>query len=104
MQPERAMGVPRVIVITGGSSGIGHATALEFARRGDCVAIAARGAEALARTAAEIEAAGGRGLAITAGVARVGDVARIAGGTIGEVGQIDVWVNNASVGEWGKGE
>src|SRR4051812_34898708 len=59
MQPERAMAVPRVIVITGGSSGIGHATALAFAKRGDRVAIAARGAEGLARVAKEIEAGGG---------------------------------------------
>lgn len=91
----------RTIVITGGSSGIGHATALEFARRGDCVAIAARGAEALARTAAEIEAAGGHALAITADVARFDDVARIADETIAKFGQIDVWINNASVAEWG---
>jgi len=95
------MGVPRVIVITGGSSGIGHATALEFARRGDCVAIAARGAEALARTAAEIDAAGGQALAITADVARFEDVARIAAETIATFGRIDVWINNASVAEWG---
>jgi len=95
------MGVPRVIVITGGSSGIGHATALEFARRGDSVAIAARGAEALARTAREIEAAGGQALAITADVAHFDDVARIAAETIAKFGQIDVWINNASVAEWG---
>jgi short-subunit dehydrogenase len=101
MQPERAMNMPRVIVITGGSSGIGHATALEFARRGDYVTIAARGAEALARTAAEIDAAGGQALAITADVARFDDVARIAGDTIAKFGRIDVWINNASVGEWG---
>jgi short-subunit dehydrogenase len=101
MQPERATSVPRVIVITGGSSGIGHATALEFARRGDCLAIAARGAEALARAAAAIEAAGGQALAITADVARFDDVARIAGETIAHFGRIDVWINNAAVGEWG---
>jgi len=91
----------RVIVITGGSSGIGHATALAFARQGDRVAIAARGAEALARVAKEIESAGGQALAITADVARFDDVARIASETIARFGQIDVWVNNASVAEWG---
>jgi short-subunit dehydrogenase len=93
--------VPRVIVITGGSSGIGHATALEFARRGDCVTIAARGAEALARAATEIEAAGGRVLAVAADVARFDDVACIAAETITRFGRIDVWINNASVAEWG---
>jgi short-subunit dehydrogenase len=93
--------VPRVIVITGGSSGIGHATALAFAKRGDCVAIAARGAEALARVAEEIEAAGGQALAITADVAQFDDVARIASETVARFGQIDVWINNASVAEWG---
>ena len=93
--------MPRVIVITGGSSGIGHATALAFAKRGDCVAIAARGAEALARVAEEIEAAGGQALAITADVAQFDDVARIASETVARFGQIDVWINNASVAEWG---
>jgi short-subunit dehydrogenase len=93
--------VPRVIVITGGSSGIGHATALAFGKRGECVVVAARGAGALARVAEEIEAAGGQALAIPADVAQFDDVARIASETIARFGQIDVWINNASVAEWG---
>lgn len=90
-----------VVVITGGSSGIGHATALAFARRGDSIAIAARGAEALARAAAGIEAAGGHVLPITADVANFDDIAKIAGETIARFGRIDIWINNASVAEWG---
>jgi short-subunit dehydrogenase len=93
--------VHHVVVITGGSSGIGHATALAFARRGDSIAIAARGAEALARAAAGIEAAGGHVLPITADVANFDDIAKIAGETIARFGRIDIWINNASVAEWG---
>ena len=49
----------QVIVIIGGSSGIGRATGVEAARQGAKVAVAARGQEALNAAAAEIRSAGG---------------------------------------------
>jgi NAD(P)-dependent dehydrogenase (short-subunit alcohol dehydrogenase family) len=51
------MAAGRSLVITGGSSGIGRATARAFAERGDRVAIVARGEESLAATAEELREA-----------------------------------------------
>lgn len=87
--------MPKVVVITGGSSGIGHATAKRFASRGDSVVIAARNDAALRTVAEEIDA-----LPIRADVSRWDDVKRVADETIATFGRIDVWINNASVGEW----
>src|ERR1043166_7180165 len=89
-----------VIVITGGSSGIGHATALAFARRGDDVGIASRSSDALAEVAAEIEREGGRALAIVADISKWDDVEQLASAAAARFGRIDVWINNASVAEW----
>jgi short-subunit dehydrogenase len=68
-----------VIVITGASTGIGRASALEFARAGATVVVTSRREEVLRRLAEECEKLGGRALAIAADV------------------RIDVWINNAAV-------
>jgi len=87
---------PRVVVITGASGGIGRASAEEFARRGDRLALLARGETGLA--AAErraLELGADRVLAIPLDVADAeaveGAVARVEG----ELGPIEVWVNVA---------
>jgi NAD(P)-dependent dehydrogenase (short-subunit alcohol dehydrogenase family) len=59
----------RVVVITGGSSGIGRETARQFAKQGASVVLAARGEEALASTAEEVTAAGGTPLVVPTDVA-----------------------------------
>ena len=87
--------MPKVVVITGGTSGIGHATAAAFARRGDRVAIVSRSADALREVADEIG-----GLGIVGDVASWDDVKRAADEVIAAFGHIDVWVNNASIAEW----
>jgi len=63
------MEAPKVVVITGASSGVGRATARAFGSLGWCVGLLARGDEALRVTAKEVEGAGGRPLAVVTDVA-----------------------------------
>jgi NAD(P)-dependent dehydrogenase (short-subunit alcohol dehydrogenase family) len=90
----------RTVVITGASSGLGRATALEFARRGWDVALIARGARSLQAAAAEVESAGGRALALPLDVSDAKAVEQAADRVVREFGAIDVWVNGAAVAEY----
>jgi len=85
----------KVVFITGGSSGIGRATAVAFAREGARVIVSSRRGDACAETVAEIRAAGGVAEAVTADVTAEDDMARAIGGI---EGGIDVAFNNA--GGW----
>ena len=85
----------RVVVVTGASAGVGRAVATEFARRGDRVALLARGQAGLDGAAAGVEAAGGRALAIATDVADHAQVEKAAVQVEEELGPIDVWVNVA---------
>lgn len=87
----------QVVVITGASSGIGRCTALHLAARGARVVVTARRAEALETLVREIEAAGGRALAVPGDVTREEDLRRVAGAAVARFGRVDTWVNNASV-------
>jgi NAD(P)-dependent dehydrogenase (short-subunit alcohol dehydrogenase family) len=85
----------RVVVVTGATSGVGRATMREFARRGDSVALLARGEEALEMAAKEVEATGGKALALPTDVTEFDQVERAAERIEQELGPIDVWVNDA---------
>ncbi len=86
-----------VVVVTGASSGIGRATALEFARRGATVVLAARREAALKELAAVCEHLGGKALAMTTDVASESAVQELARRAVRDFGHIDTWVNNAAV-------
>ncbi|HEY8435309.1 MAG TPA: SDR family oxidoreductase [Sphingomicrobium sp.] len=88
----------RIVVVTGGTAGIGRAAVREFAKNGYDVAILARGADGLEATRKEVEAAGRRGLAIPTDVADWKAVEAAADRIERELGPIDVWVNNAFAG------
>jgi len=86
----------KVALVTGGSSGIGRAAALAFAREGAKVVIAARGAERGNATAGEIEQAGGTARFVVCDVSKSRDVARLVAETIDAYGRLDYAFNNAA--------
>ena len=87
----------QVVLITGGSSGIGRALAVAFARAGAAVAFTGRDATGLARTRQLVEDAGARGLAVRADVSIPADCHRAVAETITAFGRLDVLVNNAGI-------
>ena len=84
-----------VVVITGGSAGVGRAAARAFARKGAHVALLARGPERLRTACQEVEAAGVRALGVPTDVADTEAVEAAATRVEEDLGPIDVWVNNA---------
>jgi NAD(P)-dependent dehydrogenase (short-subunit alcohol dehydrogenase family) len=88
-------GMARVAVVTGGSAGIGLATAEALARKGWSVAIVARDAERLKGAASLLQRYGGRVLTIRADVADAAAVDAAADQVERDLGPIAAWVNNA---------
>jgi short-subunit dehydrogenase len=87
---------PRVIVITGASTGVGRAAACAFARRGDAVGLIARGIEGLEATQREIDQLGGRAVFVPCEISNAEQVEAAADAIEQSLGAIDVWVNNAT--------
>jgi short-subunit dehydrogenase len=85
----------RVVIITGGSSGIGLCTALLFARRGWKVGLIARNEEGLRKAAARVREAGGVAATASADVADSVALTEAAAKLQAELGPVDVWINDA---------
>jgi len=94
----------KVAIVTGGSQGIGKATALRLAQEGASVVIAARGRELLDQVAGEIRAAGGSVAAVQADVSKAEDCARLVAEAVKAFGRLDILVNNAGTSATGEFE
>ncbi|NHC47614.1 SDR family oxidoreductase [Motilibacter aurantiacus] len=100
----KGRGRGRVVVVTGGTGGVGRATARAFADSGYDVAVLARGEDALRATEQELQDRGVRALAVQCDVADADAVEAAAQRVEDELGEIDVWVNNAMVTVFGRFE
>src|SRR5262245_24999072 len=87
-----------VVVITGASSGIGHAAARQFARAGARLVLAARRAPLLEDLVREIASYPGEAIAVPTDVTRDDHVARMVEATLARFGRIDILICNAGVG------
>lgn len=88
----------RIAVVTGAGRGIGRAIALELARQGADVVVAARTRSEIASVSTDIERMGRKSLAIEADVSVEKDVRRFAERTLKEFGGVDILINNAGIG------
>lgn len=86
----------KVSIVTGAGRGIGRAVALSLAEAGARVVVNSTGQTA-ANVAAEINAAGGQGLAVVADISSPAEAARLVETTLAEYGRLDILVNNAGI-------
>jgi len=92
----------KVAIVTGGNAGIGEAIAKLFAQEGAAVTITGRRSSELDRVATEIKKDNGQALPIAGSVTDEGHVRNVVRRTVQQFGQIDVLVNNAGTGDFGK--
>ncbi|MDO5417956.1 MAG: SDR family oxidoreductase [Lachnospiraceae bacterium] len=92
----------KVVVITGGSQGIGKAAGLEFAKEGCRVCVCARRQEKLDAAKAEFEALGYELFTMKADVTKPEELQALAEAAAKQYGRIDVWLNNAGVNQYKK--
>ena len=89
----------KVALVTGGTSGIGKATAIAFARQGAKVVLTGRREKAGAEVVAEINKLGGEAAFVRADIAKDADIKAMIKFTVDKFGKIDIAFNNAGV-EW----
>ena len=87
----------KVVVITGASSGLGEATARYLSARGATVVLGARRVERLEELAKELNAGGGKALAMATDVTDPDQVQRLVDAAVKTYGRIDVMINNAGL-------
>ena len=90
----------KVVVITGGSQGIGKAAALEFAREGCKVCVCARRQEKLDAAKEEFASLGFELFTMRTDVTKYDELQALADAVVAKYGRIDVWINNAGVNQF----
>jgi NAD(P)-dependent dehydrogenase (short-subunit alcohol dehydrogenase family) len=104
---ERATPAPlseQVVVVMGASSGIGRETALQMARRGTRLLVAALDDDALRSLVGQIQREGGEAVAVTADTSRMKDVQAVADAAVEGFGGFDTWVQAAAVAVYARFE
>ncbi|MBV9731411.1 MAG: glucose 1-dehydrogenase [Verrucomicrobia bacterium] len=91
----------KVVLVTGGTAGIGRATAVAFARHGAKVVVSGRRKNEGLESVALVEKAGSEGLFVRADVSQEEDVAALIASTVERFGRLDIAFNNAGVIERG---
>ena len=87
----------KVVIITGGGTGLGKAMALALARAGADIVVAARRVAPIEQTAREVTDLGRKALAITTDVTDSSQVNRLVEQTLSQLGRIDILINNAGI-------
>src|SRR5947207_12692622 len=84
-----------VVVITGASAGVGRALVRKFAKAGARLGLLARGRDGLEAARKEVEELGAKARIVSIDVADAGQVEAAAAEIETELGEIDIWINNA---------
>lgn len=87
----------KIVIVTGGTSGIGRATAIAFAREGAKVVVSGRRESEGAESVELIEKAGSEGLFVRTDVSKEEDVERLVATTVEKYGRLDIAFNNAGI-------
>ena len=87
----------KVVLVTGGTSGIGRATAIAFAREGATVVVSGRRKAEGAETVTHVEKAGGKGLFVQSDVSDEAQVKSLIDTVLKEYGRLDIAFNNAGI-------